>query len=483
MLIPSSTEKPMKFIAPFSCLLSLFLLTLSSTYAQTRQKASTVRIDCKDEYGMAVEEGAGLLVGEDDSFYYGLTAFHVLEVGETHKVQLYQSVNEYEAEILQTVPALDIAFFKFPKEGKSLSGFYVGTWNDMKFGDEVRSVGHPAGEKWSINILNKLIAKEVDFDDRKFSISNQGIMGGCSGGPVFNQEGEWIGLITETGVVEAKGVKSEVLVKMLKSWGDLGNKIVSRKEESTTSLATDRPQTPTSGREERPDKEEFMDMIRVLGGSFSMGSELGRPREEYPHKVELSSFMMGQHEITNAQWRQVMGTTPPSANRSCSNCPVENVSWSLAQRFLTTLNSMYPGKNYRLPTEAEWEYAAKGGQRDLHKLYPGTERYQEIAWLSVNSNGTTQPVKSKKSNTLRIYDLAGNVAEWCQDYYDADYYKSSAGSKNPTGPTNPKYGARTARVVRGGSYRDDSPMGRVFHRYSFGSGKSPAIGFRIARDL
>ncbi|MEM8898662.1 MAG: trypsin-like peptidase domain-containing protein, partial [Bacteroidota bacterium] len=288
----------MKFIAPFSCLLSLFLLMQSSTYAQTRQKASTVRIDCKDEYGMAVEEGAGLLVGEDESFYYGLTAFHVLEVGESHKIQLYQGVDEYEAEILQTVSALDIAFFKFPKEGKSLSGFYVGTWKDMKFGDEVRSVGHPAGEKWSINILNKLIAKEVDFDDRKFSISNQGIMGGCSGGPVFNQKGEWIGLITETGVVEAKGVKSEVLVKMLKSWGDLGNKIVSRNEAGTDS--NERPQSPTSGREERPDQGEFTDMIRVLGGSFSMGSELGRPREEYPHKVELSTFMIGQHEVTNA---------------------------------------------------------------------------------------------------------------------------------------------------------------------------------------
>ncbi|MEM9933915.1 MAG: hypothetical protein AAF824_09895, partial [Bacteroidota bacterium] len=94
----------MKFIAPFSCLLSLILLMLSSTFAQTRQKASTVKITCTDEYGMSVEEGAGLLVGEDESFYYALTALHVLEVGESHKVQLYQGVNEYEADILQTAP-------------------------------------------------------------------------------------------------------------------------------------------------------------------------------------------------------------------------------------------------------------------------------------------------------------------------------------------------------------------------------------------
>ncbi|MEL6193884.1 MAG: SUMF1/EgtB/PvdO family nonheme iron enzyme, partial [Bacteroidota bacterium] len=192
---------------------------------------------------------------------------------------------------------------------------------------------------------------------------------------------------------------------------------------------------------------------------------------------------IGQHEITNVQWRKIMGTAIPSRNRSCADCPVENVSWSDVQKFLIYLNERYPGKNYRLPTEAEWEYAARGGQREAHQLYPGTGGYLEFAWLSPNSGSRTQDVMTRKPNALRIYDMAGNVSEWCLDYYDREYYKTSEARNNPQGPTNPQYGDRADRVVRGGSFRDGSEEARVFHRYSYGSGKAFFIGFRIARDI
>ncbi|MEM9935794.1 MAG: formylglycine-generating enzyme family protein, partial [Bacteroidota bacterium] len=236
-------------------------------------------------------------------------------------------------------------------------------------------------------------------------------------------------------------------------------------------------------RENRPIQNEFMRMIHVEGGSFTMGSVNGRSDREPPHKVLVSSFKIGQHEITNAQWKQVMGTTPPSRNRSCAECPVENVSWSLAQRFINALDAMYPTHNYRLPTEAEWEYAARGGQRAGHEIYPGTGAYLELAWLNKNASGRTHQVMTKQPNVLQLYDMAGNVAEWCSDYYEDEFYKSTESRRNPTGPTSPSMGENTPRVVRGGSFRDGAEEGRVFHRSSFGSGKSFTIGFRIARDI
>ena len=222
-------------------------------------------------------------------------------------------------------------------------------------------------------------------------------------------------------------------------------------------------------------------MVLIQGGTFTMGSnDTEASDDEKPnHSVTLDDFYMGKYEVTQAQWKAVMGTSDTLSNPSYfkgDDLPVENVSWSDVQVFLTKLNQM-TGKNYRLPTEAEWEYAARGGNKSKGYTYAGSDFSRnwdtvrdEVAWYDDNSASTTHTVGQKKPNELGLYDMSGNVHEWCQDWYDSDYYKKSP-ANNPTGPTS---GA--SRVLRGGSWRSQfffSDDCRVDNR----SGNTPGIRF------
>ena len=203
-------------------------------------------------------------------------------------------------------------------------------------------------------------------------------------------------------------------------------------------------------------------MIRVDGGTFTMGatSEMTNPLdgEKPTHQVTLSSYYIGETEVTQSLWQAVMGSNPSKFKGD--NLPVEQVSWSDCQDFIKKLNEM-TGKSFRLPTEAEWEFAARGGNKSRHTQYSGSSNIDEVAWYWQNSgdkyltgdwdmdkieknNCRTHPVKTKKSNELGIYDMSGNVWEWCQDYYGS---YSSTSQTNPTGPDSGTY-----RVVRGGSW-------------------------------
>jgi formylglycine-generating enzyme required for sulfatase activity len=190
-----------------------------------------------------------------------------------------------------------------------------------------------------------------------------------------------------------------------------------------------------------------IEMVLVKGGTFTMGctAEQGSDCfdwEKPAHKVTLSDFYIGKYEVTQAQWIAVMGSNP-SRFSDCENCPVEWVSWEDVQDFIQKLNTK-TGLNYRLPTEAEWEYAARGGAQSWGYKYSGSNNVDEVAWFSDNSGKKTHPVGTKKANELGIYDMSGNVWEWCYDWYG--YYSSEA-------KTNPK-GASSAslRVLRGGSW-------------------------------
>ena len=183
------------------------------------------------------------------------------------------------------------------------------------------------------------------------------------------------------------------------------------------------------------------EMIFVEGGTFQMGSDSGEPDESPVHSVTLSSFNIGKYEVTQAQWKAILGSNP-SYFQDCDQCPVENVSWDKVQDFIGKLN-VQTGKNYRLPTEAEWEYAAKGGKYSKGYTYSGSNDLNAVAWYADNSGSKTHFVGGKQANELGIYDMSGNVWEWCYDLY---------GNYNNLSQTDP-YGSPTGwwRVHRGGA--------------------------------
>lgn len=208
-------------------------------------------------------------------------------------------------------------------------------------------------------------------------------------------------------------------------------------------------------------------MIAVEGGTYWMGAadddpdaddeeaEGERPR----HKVTLDSFSIGQTEVTQALWIAVMGSNP--SDHQGSDYPVEKVSWYDCQEFIAKLNNL-TGRTFRLPTEAEWEYAARGGKYSQGYKYAGSDDFEEVAWCynNYNYNGYTHPVATKKPNELGLYDMSGNVFELCQDWYDDHYYQVSP-QYNPMGPSS-----GTRRVSRGGMYRANRFYCRVTFRES-----------------
>lgn len=213
-----------------------------------------------------------------------------------------------------------------------------------------------------------------------------------------------------------------------------------------------------------------IEMVYVKGGTFTMGatSEQGidaDDREKPAHKVTLDSYYIGKYEVTNELWKAVMGGTIVSREGAKDNEPVVFVSWYDIQRFLRKLNAM-TGKNYRLPTEAEWEFAARGGNASRGYKYAGSNIRNEVMWYWDNIH----EVGTKSPNELGIYDMSGNVEEWCQDWY-GDY--SSLSQLNPKGPNS-----GSERVVRGG---DNVSNGLVSIRFSrTPDSRYNNLGFRLA---
>ncbi|MBN2790234.1 MAG: formylglycine-generating enzyme family protein [Candidatus Delongbacteria bacterium] len=268
-------------------------------------------------------------------------------------------------------------------------------------------------------------------------------------------------------------------------------------------------------------KKISMDMVLVDEGTFQMGCNSQNEDEEIDdfkaearkshdfesgnnnrddekpvHDVRISKFYIGKYEVTQKEWKSVMGKNP--SHRKGNNNPVEKISWYDAVEFCNRLSAKdglekcYSGEGvtiqcdftangYRLPTEAEWEFAAKGGgligtRTDFE--YSGSNEIDEVAWYRANSAVITHPVGSKKPNEIGIYDMSGNVWEWCWDWYDQEYYKNSPNS-NPTGPD-----MSATRVIRGGSWGGGSVNCLVENR----RGENPHFqnkfnGLRVARKF
>ena len=187
-------------------------------------------------------------------------------------------------------------------------------------------------------------------------------------------------------------------------------------------------------------------MIAVAGGTFTMGATSEQQNydndEKQTHTVTLSDYYIGETEVTQELWVAVMGSNPSWFTGNMQR-PVEYVSWDDCQTFIRKLNEL-TGANFRLPTEAEWEFAARGGRNSRGYQYSGSSNLGDVAWYRDNSSSTTHPVKTKSPNELGIYDMSGNVYEWCQDW------KGPYSSSSQTNPTGPSTGS--GRVNRGGSW-------------------------------
>jgi formylglycine-generating enzyme required for sulfatase activity len=209
-------------------------------------------------------------------------------------------------------------------------------------------------------------------------------------------------------------------------------------------------------------------MVYVEGGEFMMGSESGSSDEKPVHKVVVKSFYIDKYEVTQSEYEKVMGNNPSYFKNP--SAPVEQVSWNDAVAYAQKI-----GK--RLPTEAEWEYAARGGNKSKGYKYSGSNSIGDVAWYDSNSSSKTRPVGTKEPNELGIYDMSGNVWEWCSDWYSDTYYSSSP-LTNPTGPSSGTY-----RVLRGGSWVTDDIYCRVAFRVrSYPTYRLYSVGFRCVQD-
>ena len=199
-------------------------------------------------------------------------------------------------------------------------------------------------------------------------------------------------------------------------------------------------------------------MVRVEGGTFMMGATNEQGSDAYDdekpaHQVTLSTFSIGETEVTQELWQAVMGSNPSKFKGS--KRPVEMVSWEDCQTFISKLNQL-TGRSFRLPTEAEWEYAARGGNRSNGYKYAGSNSIGDVAWYIDNSSSTTDDVGTKRANELGLYDMAGNVYEWCSDWFGS---YSSGAQTNPCGASSGSY-----RVLRGGSWNSGACFCRVSYR-------------------
>ncbi|MEE0921678.1 MAG: SUMF1/EgtB/PvdO family nonheme iron enzyme [Paludibacteraceae bacterium] len=219
-------------------------------------------------------------------------------------------------------------------------------------------------------------------------------------------------------------------------------------------------------------------MIKIEGGTFMMGATPEQAMDAYHdekpvHSVTLSDYYIGETEVTQELWYAVMGNNP--SNFKGVQNPVEQVSWHDCQTFIKKLNRL-TGRRFRLPTEAEWEYAARGGQKSNKYKYAGGNVLSDLAWYRDNSENKTHPVKKNVPNELGLYDMSGNVYEWCSDWFDA--YSNHA-QVNPEGPSS-----NLGRVFRGGSWGNDAKYCRVsFRYYNTPTDRACNLGLRLALQI
>lgn len=401
------------------------------------------------------EKGFGFITAEQNGHLYLATAAHIVrgpdkdKNAQTIRVKFFNDISWY------------LASFKYHWDEEDLALLEISKPNSLKWREDcadlepsiqrkVHFIGLNGQEpNWADPGLDGIIFEQTD-KHLNFAIST--IRPGTSGAPLITDKGI-VGLITQ----DEGGISTALKLTRIKT------------------LFNGSGQYPYFGL----NQPDAYNLVLVKGGTFTMGctSEQGSDcddDEKTSHQVTLDDFYIAKYEVTQAQWRSVMGGDPPNLNfKGCDECPVEGVSWENIQDFLKKLN-VKTGKKFRLPTEAEWEYAARGGKKSQGYKYVGSNNAYEVLWFDPNSGSKTYPVGSKKANELGLYDMSGNVWEWCQDWYGL--YSSNA-QMNPTGPNS-----GSSRVIRGSGWNIDLREYRVSNRdFRTPSDNDGYLGFRLAQ--
>lgn len=255
----------------------------------------------------------------------------------------------------------------------------------------------------------------------------------------------------------------------------LNTTVLKPKEQAPTTAKPDQPQELSTDLQ----AQLLQEMIWVEGGSFEMGSNLSTAanREKPAHTVTLDGFYIGKTEVTQQLFEAIMGWN--YSYFPCPNCAVNNISWFNMQLFIERLNQA-TGRVFRLPTEAEWAYAARGGQLSKNFLYSGSNDIDEVAWYASNAERRSHTVATKKPNELGLYDMTGNLWEFCQDNMKRDIYTEQP-RVNPLYLPNKNSKQKVMKVLRGSGYEFSAHESEVFRRDGATNNvRLPDIGFRLA---
>ncbi len=330
----------------------------------------------------------------------------------------------------------------------------------------------------------QLFENDYSVDDSEFSYQSGFLVTGPNGNQIFLPVGHyWSGTNASFGAADpasyilsasngdAAAIKSE-LCYYAKYIRPVKGEMKSTEDEEETSASLGKTYTVNG---------VSFKMIGIEKGSFTMGAtgeqsySVAQNDERPTHQVILSDYAIGETEVTQALWQAVMGSNPSGFTGDLQR-PVEGVSWYDCQNFIYKLNQL-TGENFRLPTEAEWEYAARGGFNSKRYVYSGSDYVHDVAWYWSNSEYSTYPVKRKQANELHIYDMSGNVSEWCYDWYGS---YSSATQTDPTGAF--EIGSTKTKVIRGGGYNSRDYSCRVSSRSHLDPSLSGHIGLRLAKS-
>ena len=420
------------------------------------------------------ENGFGFVTGEKDGKLYLVTAGHVIHAAGGIKatsiqVEVFNTLSLYPAKEVRWFERDDLSLLVLD----AIPGYQ---WEknclgkDPQVYDKVRFIGK---EKKRVSPGDGEIFSLEDPDRIGFTIST--VAPGTSGAPLVGKNGI-IGMVIED------ANSSSVALSIPRIRALIGGANYPYFSASDSQVGTDpgdpSPNTPPSTASTDASLRQY-NMVPVRGGTFTMGCtpEQGSDcydSEKPAHQVTVSDFYIGKYEVTQKEWREVMGSDP-SNFKNCDNCPVEQVSWNDVQEFLSKLNAK-TGKSYRLPTEAEWEYAARGGTTSRGYKYAGSNSLDEVAWYTDNSGSKTHPVGQKKANELGLYDMSGNVWEWCADDWHGSY--SGAPSTGRAWIDSPR---ASSRVGRGGSWFGGTRGCRVSYRTNFTPlFRDNRLGFRLA---